>query len=74
MKIIKRFWRYLGRWDIIIGYLISVVFFFIKGNHFNNGITDIRYVYFFNISGVLILIIMIIKILEKFWEKNKDNE
>ena len=40
----------------------------------NNSGTDIRYVYFFNISGVLILIIMIIKILEKFWEKNKDNE
>ena len=35
---------------------------------------DIRYVYFFNISGTLMLVLVALKIFEKFFKKNKGNQ
>ena len=45
-----------------------------NGNFYNNGMVDIKYVYFFNISGTLMLVLVALKIFEKFFKKNKGNQ
>lgn len=66
-----KFWPFLGRWVIIISYIIGGIVLLLKGDFYNNGTTDIHYVYFFNISGVLMLGIMAIKMGEKVLKKQK---
>ena len=53
MNFLRKMWRFLDRWNTITGYLIGGVWLLFNGNFYNNGIADIRYVYFFNISGIL---------------------
>ena len=67
-------WRFLDRWNTITGYLIGGVWLLYNGNFYNNGMVDIKYVYFFNISGTLILVLFALKIYEKFFKKNKGNQ
>ena len=74
MKTLKKLWRFLDRWNTITGYLIGGVWLLFNGNFYNNGIADIRYVYFFNISGTLMLVLVALKIFEKIFKKNKGNQ
>lgn len=74
MKSLKKMWRFLDRWNTITGYLIGGVWLLYNGNFYNNGMVDIKYVYFFNISGTLMLVLVALKIFEKFFKKNKDNQ
>ena len=67
-------WRFLDRWNTITGYLIGGVWLLYNGNFYNNGMVDIKYVYFFNISGTLMLVLVALKIFEKFFKKNKGNQ
>ena len=67
-------WRFLDRWNTITGYLIGGVWLLYNGNFYNNGTVDIKYVHFFNISGTLMLVLVALKIFEKFFKKNKDNQ
>ena len=48
MNFLRKMWRFLDRWNTITGYLIGGVWLLFNGNFYNNGITNIRYVYFFN--------------------------
>ena len=74
MKSLKKMWRFLDSWNTITGYLIGGVWLLYNGNFYNNGMVDIKYVYFFNISGTLMLVLVALKIFEKFFKKNKDNQ
>ena len=74
MKSLKKMWRFLDRWNTITGYLIGGVWLLYNGNFYNNGMVDIKYVYFFNISGTLMLVLVALKIFEKFFKKNKGNQ
>ena len=74
MKTLKKMWRFLDRWNTITGYLIGGVWLLYNGNFYNNGMVDIKYVYLFNISGTLMLVLVALKIFEKFFKKNKDNQ
>ena len=73
MEFFRKMWRFLDRWNTITDYLIGGIWLLFNGNFYNNGITDIRYVYFFNISGILMLVIVALKILEKVMKKKKEN-
>ena len=73
MEFFRKMWRFLDRWNTITGYLIGGVWFLFNGNFYNNGMVDIRYVYFFNISGILMLVLVALKILEKVLKKKKEN-
>ena len=74
MKTLKKMWRFLDRWNTITGYLIGGVWLLYNGNFYNNGMVDIKYVYFFNISGTLMLVLVALKIFKKFFKKNKGNQ
>ena len=74
MKTLKKMWRFLDRWNTITGYLRGGVWLLYNGNFYNNGMVDIKYVYFFNISGTLMLVLVALKIFEKFFKKNKGNQ
>ena len=74
MALFRKMWRFLDRWNTITGYLIGGVWLLFNGNFYNNGIADIKYVYFFNISGTLMLVLVALKIFEKFFKKNKRNQ
>ena len=74
MKTLKKMWRFLDRLNTITGYLIGGVWLLYNGNFYNNGMVDIKYVYFFNISGTLMLVLVALKIFEKFFKKNKGNQ
>ena len=74
MAFFRKMWRLLDRWNTITGYLIGGVWLLYNGNFYNNGMVDIKYVYFFNISGTLMLVLVALKIFEKFFKKNKDNQ
>ena len=72
MNFLRKMWRFLDRWNTITGYLIGGVWLLFNGNFYNNGMVDIRYV-FFNISGILMLVVVALKILEKVLKKKKEN-
>ena len=48
MNFLRKMWRFLDRWNTLTGYFIGGVWLLFNGNFYNNGITNIRYVYFFN--------------------------
>ena len=73
MNFLRKMWRFLDRWNTLTGYFIGGIWLLFNGNFYNNGITDIRYVYFFNISGILMLVLVALKILEKVLKKKKEN-
>ena len=73
MNFLRKMWRFLDRWNTLTGYFIGGVWLLFNGHFYNNGMVDIRYVYFFNISGILMLVLVALKILEKVLKKKKEN-